>query len=327
MKIPWLRTGNDEISERRSVNYPWLYKHRKNVTSQTGEDGVLAAIFERIGAESRWCVDLGAGDGLFISNTWRIINQDKWSAVLIEADDANFNVLTERYRDRSDIHCLHEFVALDNGLDKLLATTPVPKTFDLLSIDIDSMDYWIWSGLKAYSPRVVVVETNCTMDTDIDFVQNDAKLRFGSSSLAMVKLARSKGYELVAHLVSNCIFVRADEFHKLKITDNSLTSLFTSPFVPKVISDINGVHYLLKEGAWGFSGVIHANCERPREDGMPCAERLSLLGEIGSGHSLPVSPGTEFGFTAAVEQNPDLWTVIRNFVQRMKEAYPRYRKL
>lgn len=309
------------------MNYPWLYEHRTNVTSQTGEDGVLAAIFDRLGIQNRWCVDIGAGDGRFISNSWRPINEEKWSAVLIEADDQNFTVLKQRYAQRADVHCLHEFVTPENNLDKLLASTPIPKTFDLLSIDIDGMDYWMWHGLKDYVPRVVVIETNCTMDTDIDFVQHDTKLRFGSSSLAMVKLARAKGYELVAHLVSNCIFVRAEEFRKLQIADNSLKALFTSPFVPKVISDINGVHYILKEGVWGFSGAIYANNQRPREDGMACAERLGILGHIGNGHSLPVSPGTDYGFVAAVEQDPDLWTTVRNFIARMKAAYPLYRKL
>lgn len=325
MKFPWQRSGNGR--NEKSGTYPWLYDHRKNVTSQTGEDGVLAAIFERIGAGSQWCVDIGAGDGLFISNTWRPINEEKWSAVLIEADAQNFSVLKQRYQDRADIHCLNEFVTPENSLDKLLGSTPIPKQFDLLSIDIDGMDYWMWHGLKEYSPRVVVIETNCTMDVDIDFVQHDPKLRFGTSSLAMIKLAHSKGYELAAHLVSNCIFVRAEEFPKLQIQDNSLRSLFTSPFVPKVISDINGVHYILKEGVWGFSGAIHANNQRPKEDGMLCAERLSALGSGSSGHTLAVSPGNESGFVASVEQNPDLWSVVRNFVNRMKEAYPRYRKL
>lgn len=310
------------------VTYPWLYEHRTNVTSQTGEDGVLAAIFDRIGVENRWCVDIGAGDGLFISNSWRPINKEKWSAVLIEANDENFAVLKERYRERADVHCKHEFVTAENSLDKLLATTPIPKNFDLLSIDIDGMDYWMWDGLKQYTPRVVVIETNCTMDTDIDFVQHDPKLRFGTSSLAMVKLARSKGYELVAHLVSNCIFVRAEDFGKMRIADNSLEALFTSPFVPKVISDINGVHYILKEGVWGFSGAVYANSQRPREDGMAMAQRLVTLGGYGSeGKTLPVGSKDEYGFVASVEQNPDLWSVVRKFVERMKEAYPLYRKL
>ena len=31
-----------------------------NVTSEHGEDGVIRKIFEIIGEESKWCVDLGA---------------------------------------------------------------------------------------------------------------------------------------------------------------------------------------------------------------------------------------------------------------------------
>jgi hypothetical protein len=41
------------------VTYPWIYEHRTNVASQTGEDGIIEAIFDRIGVETRWCADIG----------------------------------------------------------------------------------------------------------------------------------------------------------------------------------------------------------------------------------------------------------------------------
>jgi hypothetical protein len=57
-----------------------------NVTSQYGEDGVIAEILRRIGVRNRWCVEFGAWDGKYLSNTWSLINQSDWSAVLLEGD-------------------------------------------------------------------------------------------------------------------------------------------------------------------------------------------------------------------------------------------------
>ena len=35
----------------------WLNLFRKNITSQNGEDGVLEAIFSKIGVLNKWCCE------------------------------------------------------------------------------------------------------------------------------------------------------------------------------------------------------------------------------------------------------------------------------
>jgi hypothetical protein len=37
---------------------------------------------------------------------------------------------------------------------------------DLLSIDIDGIDYYLWEALEVVSPRVVVLEFQCTPGPD-----------------------------------------------------------------------------------------------------------------------------------------------------------------
>jgi len=53
----------------------WLLDYRKDVTSQTGEDGIIDKVFEIIGTQSKWCVEFGAYDGKFCSNTYNLINR------------------------------------------------------------------------------------------------------------------------------------------------------------------------------------------------------------------------------------------------------------
>jgi len=83
----------------------------RNVTSQYGEDGVIARIFELIGTRNKWCVEFGAWDGEYLSNTWALINEHGWSAVLAEGDAQKAAHLTETYSPRPDVVIKHAFVS------------------------------------------------------------------------------------------------------------------------------------------------------------------------------------------------------------------------
>ena len=74
----------------------WLNERRSTVTSQNGEDGVLAAIFEKIGTANKWCCEFGAWDGVHLSNTNTLI-QNGWSSVQIEGDISKFVDLTRNF--------------------------------------------------------------------------------------------------------------------------------------------------------------------------------------------------------------------------------------
>jgi len=114
-----------------------------------------------------------------------------------------------------------EVVDAEN-IESLFARYGVPEEFDLLSIDIDGNDYWVWKAISRYSPRVVIVEYNIfflaetakTIAYDPDHVWNrkDHRLYHGASLAAFDKLAREKGYALLHTDVycPNAIFVRRD---------------------------------------------------------------------------------------------------------------------
>src|SRR6185436_3102249 len=111
--------------------------------------------------------------------------------------------------------CLQRFVTFDGDtrLDALLQTTPIPKDFDLLSVDIDGADYHVWESLTRYEPRVVIIEFNPTIPGHIEFVQpRDMTVNQGNSIRSLVKLGKQKGYELSCVTEYNAIFVRANLF-------------------------------------------------------------------------------------------------------------------
>ena len=118
-----------------------LTPYERSVSSQNGEDGILVEIFRRIGRQPGHFVEIGAhgteANCLFLADGLA------WSGLFIEADSQEAERLERRYTARSDVSVLQRFVTVGN-VESLLAEAGTPDDFDLLSIDIDGNDFWIW---------------------------------------------------------------------------------------------------------------------------------------------------------------------------------------
>ena len=211
----------------------WFEEYAKDVTSQSGEDGILARIFELIPNGNKWCCEFGAWDGKKYSNTYQLIANNDWSGVLIEADPSKVVDLRKTYENNDRVVLINAFVEFEgeNVLDNLLGKTGIPNDFDLLSIDIDGNDYHVWAALKHYKPKVVIIEFNQSIPNHVEFVQEARPdVCHGNSLLSLTKLAQTKGYELVAVTETNAIYVLSELFALFGLTDNSLSAM--RPFSP-----------------------------------------------------------------------------------------------
>lgn len=159
--------------------------------SQNGEDGVLASIFDVIGTTNRYYVEFGCESG-HERNT-RFLQELGWLGLLMSHD---------RHDSPFDIKIEHITAENINGLFRKYA---IPNAFDLLSIDIDGNDYWVWKAIsESYVPRVVVVEYNGLLDAkvsktikyDPNFSWNGSSY-FGASLKALATLGLEKSYQLV----------------------------------------------------------------------------------------------------------------------------------
>jgi hypothetical protein len=196
---------------------------KSDVYSQTGEDGIIARILTLLPTRDKWCVEFGAWDGRHISNTRRLIEQEDYHAVLIEGSTKRYSNLKANYAGNPRVIPFNKFVGFsaNDKLDTILAATPIPRDFDFLSIDIDGNDYHVWDALEKYKPKVVCIEFNPTIPNEVDFVQpKNLSVSQGSSLLAITRLAKRKGYELVAALQFNGFYVRAEYFDLFDIADN-----------------------------------------------------------------------------------------------------------
>ncbi len=237
----------------------WLLEHAANINSQNGEDGIIAKILDVIGQPIGWCVEFGAWDGSHLSNTYDLVSRRGFSAVLIEGSERRFRDLTNKFVGNPKVLPISGFVgfsATDN-LDTILAKTPIPEEFDVLSIDIDGNDYHVWKATTRYRPRLVVIEYNPTVPTAVDFVQPaDMNVNQGSSLLALTRLAREKGYELVAATVANALFVRSEYFAAFGIEDNSPVALRSDEsLVTYIFNGMDGTVFIRGYGKLGWHGV------------------------------------------------------------------------
>ena len=165
-----------------------------NKTSQCGEDGILAHLFDLLPQGPRYCVDVGAWDGVHLSNTHTLINEHGWGGLLIEADLQRSQQSHDLYQHRSDVECLSVHIGLEepNSLPCILSQHNVSPDFDFLTIDIDGADYHIWHSLSASShgtgtspqlfrPKVVCIEFNPTCANTIYFIQPpDSRIHQGA---------------------------------------------------------------------------------------------------------------------------------------------------
>jgi hypothetical protein len=216
--------------DHRKPESTWLSNFAENVTSQHGEDGIIRKILEIIGTRHRWVVEIGAWDGKHLSNSWVLTNRQNWHGVLVEADAERCAELRANCAALPQVTVKQAYVGFDpasaNAPDRLLAETAIPVDFDVLSIDIDGNDYYVWRALTRYRPRIVIVEYNPTAANDVVFVQDpDDRLNQGCSLAALVQLGREKGYELAAVTKTNGLFVIAEEFPKLNIADNDIDAM------------------------------------------------------------------------------------------------------
>jgi hypothetical protein len=211
--------------EKLKKSSRWLNQFSENIYSQTGEDGVIAKALSILPEPNRWCVEFGAWDGRHLSNTYKLVENDGYSVVLIEGDTAKYRQLCASYPFQDRGIFINQFVGWSgkDGLDSILGRHPVPVDFDLLSIDIDGNDYHVWAAMKQFRPKLVLIEFNPTASNRIDFVQPpDPNLNQSNSPAALVRLGKEKGYELICVTGVNLLFVDGKHYDRFEIPDNSL---------------------------------------------------------------------------------------------------------
>ena len=96
---------------------------------------------------------------------------------------------------------IHQCFITAENINELFEKYKVPKKLDLVSIDIDGMDYWVWKALK-WEPKEVIIEYNTKRLKGVQpyYAHNHWNMRedayYGASKEELIKLGKEKGYKL-----------------------------------------------------------------------------------------------------------------------------------
>jgi hypothetical protein len=214
------------------------------IFSQFEEDGIILALLASLGGGARTFVDIGAGDGVYASNCANLAINFGFHGLFVEADGSLVARGRTFYANHADTALYPpRFVqarVAPRTINDLIRAAGLAGEIDLLSIDIDGNDYWIWEALDAVTPRVVVIETHPELGLAprvAPYADEPAHVPglpshfLGASPAAMTTLAERRGYRLVAanRFGFNLFYLRHDTPNAGLVSSLSADDLFRHP--------------------------------------------------------------------------------------------------
>lgn len=204
----------------------------KNIFSQNGEDGIIEKLFDDLEITNGILCEFGAWDGIYLSNIANLyLYNQNYNAILIESDYNRANECTQLLKNYNNVEVQQCAISPDinnnNSIDNVLSRSLFnfnDDNFSLLSIDIDSCDYYVFESLERYKPKVIVIETgkqSLHHEYSYEYISHHS----GCSLKSVTNLAEKKGYKLVAH-TGNAFFVREDLIDNLPKMDYSIENLY-----------------------------------------------------------------------------------------------------
>lgn len=214
-------------TQKRLSNSKCLEQYGYKVYSQNDEDGIIQEIFHRIGTTNRVFVEFGVQNGLESNCHYLLLRG--WKGLWLEGDPEYVKEIHIKFQpvvQTGQLQCGCAFLTRDN-INHIIEEYGISGEIDLLSIDVDGNDYYIWEAIRIVNPRVVIIEYNGKIPPDCNWkmayyenYQWDGSDWHGASLKALELLGRQKGYQLVGTNISgvNAFFVRkdlsADRFYK-----------------------------------------------------------------------------------------------------------------
>ena len=195
--------------------------------SQFEEDGIILFILSSIGFKTRKVVEMCIGNGEECMAANLVINHG-FQGFLFDGDADNIIHAKKFFNSKKD--CILNFPYIKNSwitkenVNSLLRNSCGEVEVDLLSLDVDGNDYYIWEAISVINPRLCVFETHNVIPSDLSLTipyKHDFNYEDGSSDesdfrgvslLAMKKLSALKGYRLIGSHQNgfNVFFLRND---------------------------------------------------------------------------------------------------------------------
>lgn len=155
--------------------------------SQNGEEGILLECLSRFNLGPGVCVEVGANNGQWCSNT-ALLLESGWKGTMIEADVKLWEECVEFWRHNQNVVVALGKIGPTNINDH------VTDKCDVFSTDTDGDDFGIFAALRA-RPKIAIVE----IDSSIPPGQWGFNQDGGAGYREMVNLAYAKNFFLLCH--------------------------------------------------------------------------------------------------------------------------------
>ncbi|MGX7668388.1 hypothetical protein [Flavobacterium pedocola] len=213
------------------------------VFSQFEEDGKLLYLFSVIGMGNKRFVDIGSDDGIN-SNCANFAVNFGWNGLFIDADKTALSIGEKFYAKYPNPWTLKpkfkQAVVTPQNINQIISGENFSGEIELLSIDIDSNDYWIWKALETIEPKIVVIESQVAFGNRnlvVPYQDGSSKnpnqdLYYGASTSALVKLGKEKNYRLVgSNAYGNNLFFVKNGIAEKELPEIAAETTLNSPYV------------------------------------------------------------------------------------------------
>tara|TARA_B100000886_G_C20416712_1_gene489599 strand:- start:1423 stop:2292 length:870 start_codon:yes stop_codon:yes gene_type:complete len=187
-----------EIRRKRSRN-PFLQSFKRySIFSQSDEDSIIDEIIKRLKIEKGNFIELGVGNGSQ-NNSLNLLAQG-WKGIWIGNEELIF-------KPGKNLKFINSWITKDNIIQTISSNLSFfnkeinfqNSDIDILSIDLDGNDYYIWDAILSggFCPKIIIAEYNGSLGPRAIWrmpykPNNNWKLRkdnyFGASFLSYVKL-------------------------------------------------------------------------------------------------------------------------------------------
>lgn len=216
--------GEAAIHSQRAArpSFRDLFDAEVRVFSQWGEDGILDFICDAVELPRPRCLEIGAGNFTQCNTRW-LAEARNASVVAVDArEDLVPTIEGLAVSWRSTVIPLQRWVSASNAHDIAGDAIAQLGGIDLISLDVDGIDYWILKAMDLGAVTVVVVEYNALFGvvrpvSVPDAVRFDrtrahwSNLYYGASLLAFIRLLEPRGFTFVGtnRPGTNAFFVAA----------------------------------------------------------------------------------------------------------------------
>jgi hypothetical protein len=225
------------LRDTRYLDTKRLEQYGFSVGSQNEEDGILVEIFKRIGTTNKEFFEFGVGAGLQNCTVYFLLAG--WRGGWVEINQAKYSFIEQKFK----YYVASGKLSLSNkpinpeNIDLIAKLLGIPEDVDLMSIDIDGNDYFVFQEMTI-RPRVLVIEYNglfppphkIVQAYDPDYVYSP-ETYLGASLQSLTDLALTKGYKLVGTNLSglNAFYVRDDCYNSKLFSAPDPAQLYNLP--------------------------------------------------------------------------------------------------